>query len=61
VAFVRNGQIVDELLDCIISLTEGMKAMLTAIEILEKKVDLLQRKQTIIEQFTNVRIVNNER
>lgn len=48
-------------MDCIRSLTEGMKAILNAIEMLEKRVDLLERKQTIIEQFTNVRIVNNER
>jgi hypothetical protein len=43
VAFVRNGQIVDELLQVIKSMTEGMKAMLKAIEILEARVEMLEQ------------------
>ena len=42
-AFVRNGQIVDELLQVIKSMTEGMKAMLKAIEILEARVEMLEQ------------------
>ena len=42
-ASVRNGQIVDELLQVIKSMTEGMKAMLTAIEILEARVEMLEQ------------------
>ncbi len=45
VGFARNGQIVDELLDCIKSLTEGMKAMLNAVEILEKRVQVLENER----------------
>jgi hypothetical protein len=43
VASVRNGQIVDELLQVIKSMTEGMKAMLKAIEILEARVEMLEQ------------------
>ena len=42
-AFVRNGVIVDELLQVIKSMTEGMKAMLKAIEILEARVEMLEQ------------------
>ncbi len=42
-ASVRNGQIVDELLQVIKSMTEGMKAMLKAIEILEARVEMLEQ------------------
>ena len=42
-ASVRNGQIVDELLQVIKSMTEGMKAMLNAIEILEARVEMLEQ------------------
>ena len=41
--FARNGVIVDELLQVIKSMTEGMKAMLKAIEILEARVEMLEQ------------------
>jgi hypothetical protein len=43
VGFARNGVIVDELLQVIKSMTEGMKAMLKAIEILEARVEMLEQ------------------
>ena len=41
--FARNGLIVDELLQVIKSMTEGMKAMLKAIEILEARIEMLEQ------------------
>jgi hypothetical protein len=43
VGFARNGLIVDELLQVIKSMTEGMKAMLKAIEILEARIEMLEQ------------------
>jgi len=42
VAFVRNGRIVDEILEILKSLTEGCKALLNAVEILEQRVQVLE-------------------
>jgi hypothetical protein len=51
----------DTTLDLFANISEALKGLAAAIEQVEARLTLLEKKQAIIEQFTNVRIVNNER
>jgi hypothetical protein len=51
----------DTTLDLFANITDALKGLAAAVEQVEARITLLEKKQTILEQFSNVRIINNER